>query len=82
MIVTIEAQVGVTEGGVHEGTVMREGRIDMEMGAEVAAGYAHPLDRNRAGLLKLTDQVKKRAQQAGPFRLRQRVECGLKVRGG
>src|SRR3546814_404051 len=43
VIVAIETQRCVAVSGVHEGAVMRRGRIGMDIGPEMRAGDAHAL---------------------------------------
>src|SRR3546814_82665 len=57
----------VAESGVHEGAVMRRGRIGMDIGPEMRAGDAHALNRDCAARLERADHLGESFEKSGAF---------------
>src|SRR3546814_11976310 len=76
--VAIETQRCVAESGVHEGAVMRRGRIGMDIGPEMRAGDAHALNRGCAARLERADPLgeSERKSVVSGKRLSVRVDLG------
>ncbi len=63
MFAAIETQLRVAKGGVHECTVMRSGRIGVDVGSKMSTGHAKPLGLNGPGFLKVSDRDRQSTQQ-------------------
>lgn len=63
MLAAIEPEIPTSDGGVHEGAVMRLGRVRMSVRPEMTARDTHALERDSTGDLQLPNEGNLRVQQ-------------------